>query len=278
MNQPINKSAQPFSTQNPQKIAIIGCANMGSAIAERLSSHHQIILYDHNPEKATKLVNNAFGTTTTSLEEALEKADIVILAIKPQNLKQSAPSIQEFLKDKHTLISLLTSITLLQLKEFFPISQIVRMMPNTPLLCGEGMIAFCSQEREPFYTKDQLSTLFAPLGKLLWLNENKIDAFTALAGSGPAFIFAMIEAIVESGIAMGFPATEAQAIACQMIKGSAALLESSEKHPAELKWQVTSPGGTTIEGLKTFEDHAVIPKCVQILVFGKETAPGIKRS
>lgn len=236
------------------KIAIIGCGNMGAAIAERLSAKGQLLFFDRNPEKIQVLVDKGFGKPANSLREAITESPLVLLAIKPQNLEQSATAINESLTPDHTLVSLLASTTLDQLKSYFPNCQIVRMMPNIPLLCGEGMIGLCSNEN---FSQDRLTAIFSPLGKLLWLPENKMDAFTALAGSGPAFVFAITEAMIEAGIALGFPAREAQSIMYQMIKGSIELLETTGKHPAELKWQVTSPGGTTIEGLKTFEEHAV---------------------
>ncbi|MBA3239071.1 MAG: pyrroline-5-carboxylate reductase [Parachlamydiaceae bacterium] len=244
-------------TSNFDKIAIIGCGNMGAAIAERLSADKQLLFYDRHPEKIKLLVDKGFGKSTNSLKEAVTQSNLVILAIKPQNLEQSAAAIQESLTPSHTLVSLLTSITLKQLNTYFPNCQIVRMMPNIPLLCGEGMIGLCSDENDNSTYKEHLTSLFAPLGKILWLPENKMDAFTALAGSGPAFVFAITEAMIEAGIALGFPAKDAQSITYQMIRGSINLLEKTGKHPAELKWQVTSPGGTTIAGLKTFEEHAV---------------------
>lgn len=99
--------------------------------------------------------------------------------------------------------------------------------------------------------------VFAPLGNLHWMAENKLDALTALTASGPAFVYVMIESIVEAAIAMGFNSSEAQGLVLEMLSGSIAMLRETRKHPGELKWQVTSPSGTTIEGLKVLERSGV---------------------
>jgi pyrroline-5-carboxylate reductase len=105
--------------------------------------------------------------------------------------------------------------------------------------------------------KERVTTTFASLGKICWLPENKIDGLSALTGSGPAFFFVMVEAMVDAGIAMGFAAKEAKGLVYQMLQGSLALLEKTDKHPGELKWQITSPQGTTIAGLQKLEELAV---------------------
>lgn len=237
-------------------IAIIGCGNMGSAIAERLSPTTSITLYDHNTSKLQQLAEKGFGKSATTLSEALTTSKLVILAIKPQSLAESASDIQKALSDDHILVSILSSTPLRQLKELFPQCRCLRMMPNIALLCGQGMIALCCEKSDRGII-EQIESLFEPLGKTMWLPESKFDAFTALAGSGPAFIFALTEAIIDAGIAMGFQAKEAQAISYQMLRGSVELMESTAKHPGELKWLVTSPAGTTIAGLIAFEEQAV---------------------
>jgi pyrroline-5-carboxylate reductase len=151
---------------------------------------------------------------------------------------------------------LLSGTTLNTLESFFSPSRIVRMMPNLPLIYGEGVIALCADDRKA-EDKDRLQKIFEVLGKVYWLPEEKMDALTALAGSGPAFFFVMVEAMIDSGIAMGFTAADSQKIVLQMLQGSLTLLEKTGKHPGELKWQVTSPQGTTIAGLKRLEELAL---------------------
>lgn len=270
------KKKQDAKNLSPKNIAIIGCGHMGSAIAENLSKTENIYLYDRHYFKSESLAKNGFGIPCKSLKEALKQADVLILAIKPQNVAEASQEFKKLINSNHILISILAGITLDSLKSYFPKCHILRMMPNIALKCGEGMIALsCKQEEQEAFEK-KMGTSLNPLGKLLWLPESKIDAFTALAGSGPAFIFALTESMVEAGIAMGFSASESQEIIHQMIQGSVSLMKTSRKHPAELKWQVTSPAGTTIAGLVALEKSAIRSGIIQTFLTTYEKAVRMK--
>lgn len=238
------------------KIAIIGCGNMGEGIAQRLSSEHQVFLFDRHPEKMEKLQKEGFGTACQKMEEALTPSEVVILAVKPQSFVEVAKGFQNPLSHQ-ILISLLAGTTIATIRKHIPYRKIIRMMPNLALICGQGAIGLASDE--PLSQNDHklIHQICTSLGKVYELSESKIDAFTALAGSGPAFVFALIEAMVEAGIGMGFDAKNAESIVRQMIKGSVDLLEASGKHPAALKWQIASPAGTTMAGLKEMEEYSV---------------------
>lgn len=240
------------------KVAIIGCGNMGAAIAERLCKHASILLYDRNLDKMQKLEDFQYGKISSSIEEVLATADIVVLAIKPQNIEASATDIDKFLKPHQILISLLAGTTLKRLEDLFPnVSTIVRMMPNIAIKLGEGIAAFSCSLNQPQEFKDGLINLFSPLGHIFWIDENKIDAISSLAGSGPAFIFTFIEAMIEASIAMGLSAKDALPLVLQTMQGSIALLKEGNSTPSSLKWQVTSPAGTTIFGLRQLEKSNV---------------------
>ncbi len=239
------------------QISIIGCGNMGRGLAQRLSQTNQLFLYDHNHNKSELLSQQGYGKACKEITEALNSSETVILAVKPQNLKQLAESIKDELKDKQIIVSLLAGTTFETLRHYFPTVQIVRMMPNLPLIYGEGVIGLSLNKDEKNDVKEELTKTFESLGKIYWLTEEKIDALSALTGSGPAFIFVMVEAMIDAGIAMGFSASDAQSLTYQMLRGSLTLLEQSSKHPGELKWQIASPQGTTIAGLKRLEELAV---------------------
>lgn len=242
--------------KNNENIAIIGCGNMGGGIARRLGKAHPVFLYDRNAKKMEILAQEGYGTPCRSLQEAFEHSEILILAIKPQGIQDFGKSIAG-IPLKHTIISLLVGTAITQLRHYFPEQKIIRMMPNLALLCGEGAIGLCTEEALSPPELDKIDSLCEALGKSYWISESKFDGFSALAGSGIAFVFALIEAMVESGIAMGLSAEESQEMIQQTIKGGVQLLRETKKHPAELKWQVTSPGGTTIAGLQRFEEAAI---------------------
>lgn len=239
------------------KITIIGCGNMGKGLAKRLSQTNQLFLYDHNNEKSELLAQEGYGRAFRSIFDALSPSEMIILAIKPQNLKELAMSIKEGLRESQMVISVLAGTTIETLKQFFPSVQIVRMMPNLPLIYGEGVIGLSLSKEIKNEDKDHLIKIFESLGKIHWLSEDKINALTALTGSGPAFFFVMVEAMIDAGIAMGFSASDAQSLIYQMLRGSLTLLEQTSKHPGELKWQIASPQGTTIAGLKRLEELAL---------------------
>lgn len=234
-------------------IAIIGTGTMGRGLAERLSQSYNLFLYDHHYDKALSLEQKGFGKACPDLKTAIDNADIVILAIKPQSLKEAAPLIGSLLTEQ-TLISLLAGTTINTLKTYFPNTRIIRMMPNLAITKGEGLVGLTPDSKLSENEIMQLLSLSDPLGKVFWLSEEKINAFTALGGSGPAFVLVMIESMVEAGIAMGFNAKDSEQIVKQMVKGSLSLLDSNDKHPGEIKWQISSPAGTTIAGLLALED------------------------
>lgn len=235
------------------RIAIIGCGNMGTAMAQSLSKEHELFLHDRDPVWTEGLQKEGFGKSYHQICDAIHNADMVILAVKPDHLEEVADQISSSMKEEQILVSLLAGVTLETIKSYFPTPMLVRMMPNLAATHGEGVIGLVNASHMSKEHKTEISHVFKPLGKLYWLPETKMDALTALTGSGPAFLFAIIESMVEAGVAMGFSAQDAQELILQMIKGSITLLQESKKHPAELKWRIASPGGTTIAGLLELE-------------------------
>lgn len=238
------------------QILIIGCGNMGKGLAHRLSGKNELYLYDRGIEKARHLEQAGYGKACEDIKDGLEKAKIIILAVKPQNLNEVSSLFTNRIKKGHILVSLLTGTSIATLSQFFP-GTIVRMMPNLALIYGEGVIGLSSDHTLSEANRTQLNHIFQPLGKIHWLPEDKINALTALTGSGPAFVFVMVESMVDAAISMGFSLADAKALVHQMLIGSLSLLENTSKHPGELKWQITSPQGTTIAGLKILEESAL---------------------
>lgn len=239
------------------RLAIIGCGNMGKGLAELLGPFHQIDLCDHHRERTQEVAKKINGEVHENPVKAVENAQFIFLAIKPQNLKELAHHIVAHLRPNQVIISLLAGTTLTTLFHHFPNSTIARIMPNLAMISAAGVIGLVDSPNLSSELKGELNSLLSPLGLLYWLKENQIDALTSLTASGPAFIFALIEAMTEAGVAMGFQAKEAQELILQMLQGCVALLQKTDHHPAKLKWQIASPSGTTIAGLRVLEKENV---------------------
>ena len=238
-------------------ISIIGCGTMGKGIATVLSKGNKLLLCDHHQGRAATLAQEIGATAAKNATEAVQKSELVILAVKPQDFSNISREIKSTLNGDKTIVSILAGITLSQLQDNFKPSAAVRMMPNLPLIYGKGVIGIVDDSTLSEQAKGKLETVFAPLGFVKWLPERLFNALTALTGSGPAFAMVMIESMVDAGIAMGFDADTAKMLVIQMLEGSLTMLKETGKHPAEIKWEITSPGGTTIAGLKAMEAAGV---------------------
>ncbi len=230
---------------------------MGSSFAKKLGAAHELFLVDRTYDKAQKVASESGGTALKSPVELVKQSEIILLAIKPQNLVSVAHEIKESLSHSHLLVSILAGVPVRQLKHHFGHVTLLRMMPNLAVKYEKGILGLCEYEVLPKDIKKKIEQIFSPFGALYWLPEDKMDALTSLTGSGPAFAFVLIEAMVEAGITMGFSSTQSLQMVLEMLKGSIKMLEETGKHPAELKWQVSSPAGTTIAGLNRLEKENV---------------------
>lgn len=230
---------------------------MGSGLAKVLSKHHEITVYSRTHSKAEALGSQVGAHVCRDIADAVTDADIIVLAVKPQDLGTIAKQLFGKVRNEQVIVSILSGITLEVLKIHFGDSAILRMMPNVPSFLGEGMVGLVESTTYSKEDKKLFEKVFAPLGKLLWIPESLINAFTALAGSGPAFAYLILESMIDAGIFLGLSSEKSREIALQMFAGAIATMRDSGKHPGELKWEVTSPLGCTIAGVKTMEDAAV---------------------
>jgi pyrroline-5-carboxylate reductase len=239
------------------RIAIIGSGVMGGGLGSALSNHHQVSFYDRSYDRASSLAEECGARASKDIAGAVKDADIIILAIKPQDLEGAAKELFGKIRGDQVLVSILGGVTHEMLKLHFVDTTVLRMMPNIPCFYGEGVIAFADTGEFSKEEKKEIEEIFWPLGKLYWLPENKMNAVTALAGSGPAFAFLIVESMVDAAVTLGVSHDQAKDIAIQMFLGALTTLRETGKHPGELKWEVTSPGGCTIAGVKTFEDESI---------------------
>lgn len=239
------------------EIGIIGCGNMGSGFARALGKEHKLFLYDRNDDKTAALAKETKGTAVKTAKEAVQKAELIILAVKPHHIHAVSRDMKSAVNDTKTIVSILTGLSLGKLEDHFKPAAVVRMMPNLALVHGKGVLGIEDDGSMTKTTKTKIEKVFAPLGIIKWLPENLINPLTALTGSGPAFVAVMIESMIDAGISMGFDAETAKMLVIEMIKGSLALLTESKKHPGEIKWEIAAPGGTTIAGLKVLEESGL---------------------
>lgn len=238
------------------KIAIIGCGVIGSALSRHFAHKHQVLLCDHSFEKSRSLAQEIGAEAYEKAQEAIELAEMVVLAFKPKDLAAFAAETAGTFKE-HMLVSVLAGTSVSLLKQLFPLPYIVRAMPNLPLICGEGVIGFVETAEITAKRKKRVEEVFQGLGLLCWLSEEHLEALSAIAGSGPAFVFVIVEAMIASGVKLGFTPQEARDFVLKTMEGSVALLKATGKSPAELTKQVASPGGTTMAGLKILEERDI---------------------
>ena len=202
----------------------------------------------------------------------MRSADIIFLAVKPKDLSVAAQQIAPALKSDQILISILAATSVELLKSCFPHVIVVRAMPNIGLTCCQGVIGLVNEQSIPLEARKTVDLLLDGLGLNIWLSEDKVEALSALSGSGIAFVLVMIEAMIEGGVLLGLNLKESREVVLKTMEGAVGLVQGSDKHPAELKLQVCSPGGTTIAGLKALEEAGVRAGILQTLTACYEKA------
>jgi pyrroline-5-carboxylate reductase len=248
---------------NANRIAFVGGGVMGEAMIKGLingglTSADRIVVSDPWVERLDYLRGTYCIETTVENAEAVRGADIVVLSIKPQSLTKVGKDLHSRIYPDSLVLSIIagTRISTLQNQLFH--DRIVRAMPNTPGQLGKGMTVWTAT---PQCTPTQLAhtaTILGAMGEQLQVDEEGyLDMATGLSGSGPGFVLLLIEAMIDAGVHMGFSRRDAEKMVLQTIEGSVALMRTSGKHSAELKNQVTSPGGTTAAGLYELEKASV---------------------
>ncbi|MDO5477836.1 MAG: pyrroline-5-carboxylate reductase [Clostridia bacterium] len=254
------------------KVGFIGCGNMGFALAkaaEKIIGGKEIILSakeESEAELKAKELSASFG----SAKEVSENAEFIFLAVKPQNLDEIAEELADVLKgrsDNFILVSMLAGVEMKKLSEKFGTdTKIIRIMPNTPVSVGEGMILMAVSDSVTKDEAEEFKHIMAKSGKIEELPEKLIDAGTAVSGCGPAYCFMFLDALADGAVSCGIPKDKALEMAIQTLIGSAKLAKESPLSPSELKDKVTSPGGSTIEGVKALEEGAFRATCMNAVV------------
>lgn len=250
-------------------IGLIGCGNIGKAIIGGIVKSgymkpDSVIVSDHLKSNLDT-VGKLYGVKTTlENREVAEKADILILSVKPNQSEEVIMEIRESVKASVIIVSVMAGKSVNTImKGFARDIKVVRTMPNAPVLVDEGITAICSSDDVTEYEMKHVVEIFESLGKIEMIEEKQVDVATAITGSSPACVFMFIEAMADAGVAEGLPRYKAYNMAAQAVLGAARMVIETGRHPGELKDMVCSPGGTAIEAVATLEDRGMRSAVIQ---------------
>lgn len=240
-----------------QRIGFIGTGQMARALAQGIAKSAgvtEIVGHDPVPAAAEQFRSAVPGSRMLADNRSvIDHADIVVLAVKPQNLRKVADDLGAIEKSDKLLVSLLAGVPIRVLVESFDHTRVIRVMPNTPCLIGCGASAYATGPGASDDDARQVENLLRTVGLAWKLDEKHLDAVTGLSGSGPAYVYTFIEALSDGGVRVGLPRDVATALAAQTVLGAAQMVLSTGEHTAVLRDRVTSPAGTTIAGLQVLE-------------------------
>jgi pyrroline-5-carboxylate reductase len=240
-------------------LGFIGAGKMATALAAgfiraKLVSEQQVLASDPSEAARSGFGRETRGRTTPSNAEVVKFAPVLVLAVKPGQVLDVLSEASSHFTPDHLLISIAAGVSLASLERELPAgARVIRVMPNTPALVGASASAFALGQAATRADADLTHRLFGTVGLALELKESLLDAVTGLSGSGPAYVYLMIEALSDGGVAAGLPRDVATRLAAQTVLGGAKMVIETGLHPAALKDMVASPGGTTIEGLCELE-------------------------
>jgi len=244
-------------------VAILGTGNMGTSLLQGivkagLTPAKKIIAVDLNAEKLRMLGEQWHVRTGDNLQTAVHEAEIVLLCVKPMTIPKVLREIKTAMRDDHLVISIAAGVRIAFLQDMIGRKiGIVRTMPNIASTVDEGATAIAYGENVTEVQKKIAEAIFNAVGETVTVAEEQLDAVTGLSGSGPAYIYMVIEALIDGGVKMGLARDIATRLAIQTVLGSAKLVKTSGLHPAILRDQVTTPGGTAINAIHELESHGL---------------------
>ena len=242
-------------------VGFIGTGNMGSALARaaaKSKAADRILLSNRTSEKALHLADEIGAEAADNITVAKE-SDVLFIAVKPQMLEEMVTGINDVLKerkDRFVIVSMVAGKDLRYLKELFEDKPVIRIMPNIPVAVGGGITLYTTMADVTSEEKDFLEKLLAASGTVSEIDERLLDAATGITGCGPAYAAMFIEALADGAVACGLPRTQAINYAALMVSGTASLILQTGEHPDALKDRVCSPGGSTIQGVRSLEKDA----------------------
>lgn len=254
------------------RIAVLGGGKIGEALlAGLLDAGHNVkdLVVSESYAPRAEYLAEEFGIRVAEVAEAAETADIIVVAVKPQDVDNVVAQVASTDLDRdreQMLVSLAAGVSTQRLESKLPAGfPVVRVMPNTPMLVGEGMTVIAPGRFAKTKHLDQVSAIFKAVGKVLTLKESQLDAVTAVSGSGPAYFFLVVEAMIDGAVALGLTRSTATELVVQTLVGSGAMLARSPERAVELRAAVTSPGGTTAAAIRQFESSGLRSSFIEAL-------------
>jgi pyrroline-5-carboxylate reductase len=261
-----------------KRVAVVGAGKMGGillkALLEKglLSPEATRATVAHE-ERARALADKLHVPVGTDNAAAVEGADIIFLAVKPQVVQEVIEQVRSKLNEKQIIISVAASVSTKQIEEALGIhSPVIRAMPNTPSVLGAGMTALCKGKYATTQDLELASKLFAVVGRTVVVDEKHMDAVTGLSASGPAYIYIILESLAEAGVKVGLPRDIATLLAAQTTLGAATVVLETGDHPALLKDAVTTPAGCTVDGLMELEEGKLRVTLIKAVVKATQRA------
>jgi pyrroline-5-carboxylate reductase len=242
-------------------VAIFGAGVMGETLLSGLlrggRSADDLVITERRPDRAAELTDK-YGVRALDNVEAARLADTLVLVVKPQDIRALLAEIAEHVTADNLVVCIAAGITTGFIEDALAHERaVVRVMPNTPALVDQGMAAVSPGRHVSAEQLEEAKALLAATGKVAEVPEYLQDAVTAISGSGPAYIFYVVEAMIEAGVVLGMPRAMATELVVQTLYGAATMMRETGQHPTVLREQVTSPGGTTAAALRELDDHKV---------------------
>jgi pyrroline-5-carboxylate reductase len=244
-----------------EMVAILGAGVMGETLLSGLlragRSSEDVVITERRPDRAAEL-SRKYGVKTVENAEAVGIADTVVLVVKPQDLAGLLAEIRGHVRPGALVVCIAAGITTSFVEQRLPAGvAVVRVMPNTPALVDQGMAAISPGSHCDTEHLSRAEALLSATGRVVQVPEQYQDAVTAISGSGPAYIFYVVEAMIEAGVLLGLPRSTSTELVVQTLYGAATMLRETGEHPTVLREQVSSPAGTTMAALRQLDDHKV---------------------
>lgn len=239
------------------KIGFIGGGALAEAVISGIRGNfvasNNIFVAEPRKDRCAELINRYRVNASTDIDSFVDGVNLLFLAVKPKDAPAALNNLKKKLTLNTTIMSVVAGLKIAAIENFFPNNPIIRVMPNVAVRVGEAMAAFTTNNRVLEADKILAKTFWASIGRAIEIDEKLMDAVTGLSGSGPAYAFLMIDALADGGVAVGLPRNVAIELAAQTLLGAAKLVLETGEHPAALRDKVTSPAGTTIEGVRVLE-------------------------